>query len=273
MKSFKVLITTALFLASCSAFAQGSDWQIGGGAGSSSRRSDYPNTRIYDPNYSGSVTLYNGGHEDAYWGLVVGYVNKAYNSEYETSGGTFKQSENLFGEKNKRLHGMQLGLQATPCFANGIGAHTGLFYEAYFSESPKVKDSGWDKFTEHDLYIPLHLMYRLPFTQTYSLSFYGGIGFQWAIYGEYRDWGYDRYNYYTGDSYYYGPTEYQKYGDGWPRHVNWQAEAGFNLRFSSFQFGFSYSYGLTNHKLFNNSYGYALKSHQDKLAFNIGIVF
>lgn len=274
MKAIKALIFTALFAMTFTASAQGDDWQTGGGSGSTTtRRSDYQNNRIYDPYYSGSVTLWNGGHEDAFWGLVIGYVSKAYISEYETeSGNTVKQSENIFGEKNKRLHGMQIGFQATPCTTYGLGLHTGLFFEAYFSESAKVKDYGWDKFTEGNLYIPLHAMYRFPFTRTSSLSLYGGIGFQWAIAGEYNNWDryYDDYYYDYGYSY---PHEYQKYGNGWPKHVNWQTEFGFNLRLDMFQLGVTYSYGLTNHHLYNVDYGTAIKSRQDKLAINLGVVF
>ena len=274
MKSIKTLLTICLASIACTLYAQG-DWQTsGGGYGS---RNHYGNgyssnyRSSYGSNYGHhSVNLLSGGYDKNNVSLLVGYVNKQWTSEYEVGG---KRSENLFGEKGKRLHGLQVGVGWTPSFNFGLGMQTGLFYEAYFSTSQYVKNQEWDRFTEHDLYIPAHLTLRIPFTHNCGLTLFGGAGFQWAIYGRYRDWGHEYYDY-DGNSHYIGPEAAQQYGNGWPKHVNWQAEGGFNLRLNLFTFAFTYSYGLTNHHLENTELGeYAIKSRQDKMAFSIGLAF
>lgn len=252
------------------------DWQIGGGrVETESDISETPRRDNRDYNYSydnyNGVSLWKGGYEQDNVALVIGYVSKQWYSEYANG---VKRSENFFGEKNKRLHGLQIGLQAGHTFDYGLGLQTGLYYEAYFSSSQYVVEKvGYDNFTESDLYIPAHVLFRIPFTPTYGLSLYGGIAWQWAISGEFRENGHTYYDY-DGNSHYLGPKEYQHYGNGWPKHSNWQLEAGFKLRLDKVQFGVGYSYGLTNHKLYNDDFeGFAIKSRQDKLSINIGVVF
>lgn len=282
MANIKSFITIALMTLAVNASAQNDDWQTGGGA--STPRHSYntnnysANTQDYyeqssratqnyrnNTNYSSnSTTLWNGGYNDANLAFEVGYVNKQWISKW--NGKT--RRENMFQEEGKRLHGMQVGLRYNPSLPYGIGLKTGLYYEMYLSESPGVKDQGWDNFTEHDLYIPAQLSFRVPFSETSSVTFFGGIGFQWAIYGQYREWGRTYYDFWTGSSIYVGPEGYQRYGNGWPRHANWQAEGGVNLRFGMFHMGCTYSYGLTDHHFYNEC-----KTRQDKLAINIGFSY
>lgn len=250
----KLTLTIIMLCIVNTAAAQDDDWQIGGGEGSTitylgkySKKGEYSNYR--------QGNLFNGGHKDVAYGLVIGYVNKAWNTDF----GSYKWKENIWGEEGKRLHGVQVGLQYTPCFKWGLGVHTGLFYEAYFSESHAVKEAGWDNFTENNIYIPAHLSYRVPFSRDCSLTIYGGIGFQWAISSEYSKYDYRWHEIYD--------REYQRYGDGWPKRVNWQGEIGANLRFKVFQIGCSYSRGLTDHQFYPEA-----KTRQDKFAINIGIV-
>lgn len=272
MKAIRLFIFSMLLGICPSVSAQDIDWQTGGGVSSSREIRDtarrYGDFTSANSNYG--INLWNGGYEQDNYGIVIGYVSKQWRSEY-TKG--FTQSENFFGEKNKRLHGIQVGLQAGHTFNYGLGIQSGIYFEAYFSSSDAVKERGYDRFNEEDLYIPLHLQYRIPFTRNYGISLYGGIAWQWAIDGKFRDYGYTDYDY-NGNSHYWGPQEYQRYGNGWPKHSNWQVEAGFKLRLDMVQVSLGYSYGLTNHRLYNEDCGgFAIKSRQDKLTCSVGLVF
>ena len=214
--------------------------------------------------------LFSGGHADVPLGITIGYVSKDWRTNFD--GNVFR--ENLWGQEDKRLHGLQLGVTYQPCLPIGAGIHTGLFYECYLSVSSAVRDAGYDNFTEHNLYLPLHLQWRLPFSEKFSLSLFGGVGFNWAMWGTYNE--HYREYYYDGNlissviGLYDGTRvgEYQKYGQGnWPRHLNMQWEFGCNVRYKAFQLGFTYSIGDTNHEFYA---GY--KTRQDKIAINFSYV-
>ncbi|MBQ9362096.1 MAG: hypothetical protein IJT97_01615 [Bacteroidaceae bacterium] len=226
--------------------------------------------------FTHAQNLFNGGHDDAPFGFTMGYVNKDWRTDLDGQ----VIHENLWGEQNKRMHGMQIGFIYQPCLPIGAGIHTGLFYECYFSVSQKVRDAGYDDFTEHNLYLPIHLQWRLPITQQASISLFGGIGLNWAISGTYneyyREYVYDGYNLLAAiglipNGYYVEGSrigKYQEYGQGdWPRRLNMQWEFGCNLRYKNFQLGFTYSIGDTNHEFYRN-----YKTRQDKLAINISYV-
>ena len=220
--------------------------------------------------------LFNGGHSDAPYGFTIGYVSKDWRTDMDGR----VVHENLWGEHDKRMHGMQMGFTYQPCLPIGAGIHTGLFYECYFSVSQSVRDAGYDDFTEHNLYLPIHLQWRLPITQQASISLFGGIGLNWAISGtyneRYREYIYDGYNLWAaigfpvGGRYVEGSRigEYKKYGQGdWPRRLNMQWEFGCHLRYKYFQLDFTYSIGDTNHEFYR---GY--KTRQDKLAICLSFV-
>ena len=208
--------------------------------------------------------LFNGGHEDAPIGFTVGYVNKTWRTNFDD--GVFH--ENPWGDENKRLHGMQFGVVYQPCFPIGFGAHTGLFYELYISyKNPVVNSGKHDEFTEHDLYLPLHAMWRFPLSRDCSFSVYGGVAFNWAMYGSYNDYfwtiGPDLVPQQTSV-----PRRYQKYGNGeFPHHMNVQWEVGGQFKINHFQAGFTYSFGATNHDFYNDA-----KTRQDKINIHLSYV-
>lgn len=270
MNTVKILLFIILSCATRSLYAQEDDWQTGGGSTAGNRTIHH-----YDNSANqASINLWSGGYENNKIELIVGYVNKQWTSKYSI--GT--RYENFFGEKNKRLHGMQFGMLYTPSYDWGLGLRTGAFFEAYFSVSNYVKARGWDNFTEGDMYIPLHASYRIPFTKNWGITFYGGMGFQWAIAGRYSQVRGYSYDFWTGKRVEYGDSQAQSYGSGWPRNVNWQAEGGLNLRFNHVVLNFTYSYGLTNHRMENsfdggNTYEIARESRQDKMTFSVGFTF
>lgn len=286
MKFLKLFTISVIgLMLSLNASAQSDDWQIGGGQNSnngkgyrigevnkstttnnqSSASSTYygnrvpqqPTTNRTPVRTQSDIDLFNGGHIDAPLGFSIGYVNK----DWRTNFGSRVFHENFWGQEDKRLHGIQMGFAYQPCMKVGLGIHTGLFYELYISEASAVKDMNWDNFYEHNFYIPLHLMYRLPITQTIALHIYGGIGLNWAFHGEYRALDHIETGYSTGwnifDTHRYENRHYQYgrqvYGqDGWPRRLNVQGEIGTALRFSQFQIQFMYSWGMTNHHFYDN---------------------
>lgn len=221
-----------------------------------------------------STTLWNGRHRESPWGIMVGYVNK----DWRTNVGDRVIHENLWGEVNKRMHGGQIGVLYQPCFKFGLGLHTGLAYEYYYSVSKTIKDYGFDDFGEHSLYLPLHAMFRIPLGVETSISVYGGAGFNWAVSGKYSDASHrisgalatvvntasdgiiemvpNEYGYYIEEG-----GRHLRYGGGeWPRHMNVQWEVGAQFRYSWFQVGFTYSFGATNHYFYP---GYLTR--QDKM--------
>lgn len=262
----KILTLAAASLFSLTTLAQG--WQIGGGMhGGGMGHHGQDHSHSYSPHYRGTsnsvLDLFTGSHQDAPLNVSIGYVNKGWVTDF----GDYTWRENMWGQEGKKLHGVQMGIAYQPCNPFGLGLRTGLFYEAYFSEANGVKEQGFDSFTEHNLYIPLHAMYRIPLGYTTSLSIYGGLGFNWAIYGEYTDKGFTYYDY-DGYSHYDGPVMYQPYGrDSWPRHVNFQTEWGIDLRVKNFKIGTTFSHGLTNHRFYQGQ-----KTRQNKFGLNIGYV-
>ena len=221
-------------------------------------------------NASAQGALFSGGHKEAPFGLVLGYVNKDWSTDF----GSYTWRENLWGQKNKKLHGFQLGFQYAPCLPIGLGVDTGLFYECYISTSDVVQDWGFDDFTEHNLYVPIHAMWRFPLSRDCSFSVFGGLGLQWAMYGSYNctyetvTWDWDSGRPYFGYVNY--PEEWQQYGNNgeWPHHFNLQWEVGGKLRIKNFQLSASYAFGATNHEFYE---GY--KTKQNKLSIGLGFVF
>ena len=214
-----------------------------------------------------SVNLFNGEHVDAPLAVTMGYVNKTWRTNF----GDFISHENPWGQNNKRLHGMQFGVGYQPCFPIGFGLHTGLYYELYISYKNPVVDKGkHDDFTEHDLYLPVHAQWRFPLSPHYSFTVYGGVGFNWAMFGSYNV-------YFWGVSFDTGvplpdkhsvPVDFQKYGNGeFPHHFNVQWEVGGQLRLNHIQLGFTYSFGATNHDFYKN-----YKTRQDKIGISISYV-
>lgn len=211
---------------------------------------------------SAQTTLYNGGHEEAPWGFTLGYVNKYWTTDIE---GT-TVNENLWGQEGKRLHGFQMGMTYSPCLPMGLGFDTGLHFECYISDSEVVHEAGFDDFTESNIYIPVHAMYRIPFDRNKSLSIYGGFGMNIVLEGTYNvhDYFHDWMG--TYESTYVGGVQVYNEGD-WPNRFNFQWELGAKLRISNIILNASYAWGATNHKFYE---GY--KTHQNKLSIGLGYV-
>jgi len=210
--------------------------------------------------------LTHGGYDKLKYRILLGYVNKSYICTYPEHG---TQTENIWGEPNRYFHGFQAGALYTPSFDWGLGLRTGGAIEVYISDRPWM-DEYCNYYYEMDLYIPVQVSYRIPFTMDCALTLYGGAAFQWALGGRYVN------NTSTGFSVWRGiyvdnKGPQQQYGvDGFPKAVNWEAEVGLEFRIKSVMFSFTYSFGLNNNDLSNTfdggkTYIDATKSRQDKM--------
>lgn len=189
-------------------------------------------------------------------GVSVGYVRK----QLVTSGEGEKLKENGVwpDDDGSWLNGIQAGIHFQPALSWGLGLYTGIFYEFYYSTSDEYDD--YNKFQEHNIYVPAHLMYRLRLAERASIAVHGGLGFNYAVYGAYTD----------SDDFYEDYTDF--YGeDGWPKRFNMAAEISVSLRIHAVAFTFTWAKGITDHKSYS-SYG-DYKTVQNKMAFGLSYVF
>ncbi len=179
------------------------------------------------------------------------------------------QRDNVYtfiGEESstKRLHGFQIGYNYHPCSPIGVGLWTGLYWEMYFANCDNSSFE-YPKYMESGIYIPLHLLYRIPFG-TSSVSVHGGLGFDWTFYSEF---------YYENE---YSSEHAQSlnfYGEDWgPSPCNLSGEIGASLRFGRLTLGAQYSRGFTKHSMgYEYSDGTEVETVQNKLTFTIGYAF
>ena len=196
------------------------------------------------------------------FGIHIGYLSK----QWETDFGDHKYKENLWGEEDRRLHGLQIGLSWTPISQYGLGLYTGLFTELCFSSGESM---GYDNFSEGSLYVPAHIAVNLPMGRESALMVHGGVGFNYAFAGEFfdDDYWYDDYgdrHYYEGERLHYGR-------DGWPRRFNTSLELGATLRIDRFVLNANYSWGMTDHRLYTDMPHHA--THQNKISITAGWAF
>lgn len=227
-------------------------------------------------------------------GFTVGYVAK----EWTTSANGKTYHEDLWGNPDKMLKGVQFGLHFHQSIIYGIGWRTGFYYEWYISHDDFLRQNGWDRFNEHCLYIPLHVQFRLPVAPRnpkISITPYAGIGFNIAMKGRMKNGprtgasgvevigggpGYDANAGFWGNliagivdatrrkEYIQHEVQNFVYDDYTPRKFNLQAELGVAMKIYAAQLTFTYSWGLTKHHLYDDA-----SSRQNKLALNLGVTF
>lgn len=114
-------------------------------------------------------------------GFSIGYVQKQVLASND--------SEKLYCDPayfrdGESLSGIQIGFHLQPCFSWGGGFYTGLFYEMYFASDSSFGDD-IKNFSEHNLNIPAHLYYRIPFSRNFSIALHGGVSFDVGLYACY----------------------------------------------------------------------------------------
>ncbi len=119
-------------------------------------------------------------------GLSIGYVTKQWSVSQD---GVVEKMG--YWEDKKHLTGIQAGIRIEPQFKYGFALNTGLYYEYYFSNTDKatINDernrpiSCKGKLEEHNLYLPVHLEYRLHFSDNFNVFFFGGVGLDYGLGG------------------------------------------------------------------------------------------
>lgn len=181
-------------------------------------------------------------------GIDFGYVTKQYESRIDNK----KYTENIWGEENKWIHGLRIGMHGQPCFWWGLGMYTGIFYEYYYSAT---KGSSGSEYEEHSFYIPLHICYNFPFAEDISLFLRVGVGMDIGCSAGFGE---------QSSSFYNG-------ADRHPRRINFAGEAAIDLRIKRIKISASYSRGLTDHAFYANMGD--ITTIQNKIAISLAFVF
>lgn len=185
-------------------------------------------------------------------GVAIGYVQK----QMITKGEGEKLKENGVWDdgQDKWLSGMQIGILGQPCFSWGLGIYTGLFYEFYLSSNDNYD---YTDFQEHNLVVPIHALYRLPFGRKCALSVHGGLGFSYVINGAYKGDGYEDFTDFYGEP-------------AFPKRFNMALEGGIDFRVGPVQIGLLYSKGINDHKSYSSLGNY--KTTYNKIGINVAWV-
>ena len=204
---------------------------------SSSSTSTYSTPTYSNYNYSRSKSFNSPSYGYERFGFSAGYVQK----QWVNKGGS-ETIKNGAWEDSKYMSGVQVGFRFEPLFKYGFGISTGLFYEYYYSKSSEFAyDDGYCKGTlqEHVAYLPVHLEYRLHFSDDFQLFFYGGVGLDYGIAADcvFNDT-YDDYELYHSTNFYDSED-----APDWKR-FNASVEYGGGIRFKMVQLNFTMANGL-----------------------------
>lgn len=214
------------------------------------------------PSYNYSYKKYREPHK---WvGFSIGYVQKSWASKIDG-----KKERYGMWEDSKFVNGVQAGIRVEPVTSFGLGLNTGLFYEYYYTESDDMyytngPGSYRGVIQEHALYLPVHLEYRLRFSDDFSAFIYGGAGFDYGISAgvEFKDTD-DDYVVYENNSLYESEDV-----ENWKR-FNASLEYGLGLSYKNVQLNVTRSHGLVN---MAKEDGYSVKQNKP-LMVSLSIMF
>lgn len=190
-------------------------------------------------------------------GLSFAYVTKSWGVDMSSK----RSHVNFWGEEGKSMSGIQVGVPVQPLFGLGFGMNTGLYFEYYWSDNPSKSDDTYDKMEEMSLYLPVHLMFRLPLAEEISLFVNGGIGMDYGLKFNYKEDGEE------------GAYEQDYDSPGIPKQFNLSTEFGGGFQFKALQISFQYSLGLTNHDNMFTYNGESVDAKQNKMTFTLGLMF
>lgn len=174
--------------------------------------------------------------------VQLGYTNKQMVTDRGAlSGGVVH--ENMLGNPNAYLHGVQAGWNLYLLQKLGFGVHTGVSLNVFYTGGDATDPSmhGYKRFMETEAYVPAHLMYRFSLIRKLSVGVYAGVGMNYGLFGSFTSSGApwkDR-------------NEVLKYGQtGWPERFGTQGEVGASLRMGTMELNVLYGVGLTNHSYY-----------------------
>ena len=168
------------------------------------------------------------------YGIAVSFIQKWYKITYE---GNSINSDYWLDEH--KMSGLRMGIPIQPVFGYGIGINTGLYCDMVFSFNDEQEGMAGEEImlTDVSLYMPVHLLYRLPLSENFSVFLNGGIGLDLGLVQTLSANGYEDLNLEYGE-------------DGMQNRFNVAGEFGGGIQFKAFQLSAGYSIGLTNNKNF-----------------------
>lgn len=162
-----------------------------------------------------------------HWGISAGYVSKKL--KYKDLDG----NTNHYGLlRDKSMPGMQVGVHYEGFFMPklcGLGIATGAYYEYYWQKGDTQTGNGGDdyyaSYKEHNIYVPLNLLFRFDFSKKVNIALFGGVGGNYGVGNkvEYKNAGNDE----TFEEK-KGLYDYDEYGI---RHFFMNIEYGGSVRF------------------------------------------
>lgn len=170
-----------------------------------------------------------------------GYTNKQMISDHGVGGVVH---ESILGKNNGFTHGAQVGLNLYLLRRNGMGIHTGAFFNAFLATANEGDATlrGYKRFMETEAYVPAHLMYRFSLVRRFSLSVYAGVGLNYGIFGSFTN---------KDEMPWKNRNEVMKYDKpGWPNRFGMQTELGASLRMGTMELNVLYGIGITDHKYY-----------------------
>lgn len=118
-----------------------------------------------------------------HWGVSAGYVSKKL--KYKDLDG---KTQNYGLLKDKSMPGIQAGIHYEGFFMPkicGLGIATGAYYEYYWQKGDTQSEPGYDdyyvSYKEHNVYVPLNLLFRFDFSKKVNIALYGGIGANYGV--------------------------------------------------------------------------------------------
>lgn len=181
------------------------------------------------------------GHQ-RYFGISAGYVSKRW--VYEEDDRVTKYG---FWDEDDHINGFQFGVRFEPLFKYGFGLNTGLFWEYYYSKgkTQSVEEEDgifryYPVFSEHSLYMPVHLEYRFYFSEEVSLFFYGGLGMDVGLEAEVQEFEPGEDDPYFTKNKLYGNEDYNFYA----KRFNLSFDFGGGIRIYNGQLNVGFSRGL-----------------------------
>lgn len=198
-------------------------------------------------------------------GLSVRYVQKWFSY----SNGSKHYKMNLGGIEGS-MNGVQVGIPIQPYFGSGFGLGTGLYFEYYKTnvDYAKVDDSSTthlenNSLEDMELYMPIHLQFRLPAARETSFFLSAGVGLTYgvALKAQSEDDGWEN----------------VKFGEnGMPKAFNCAIEIGAGFRYRRLLIDLTYSIGMTKNELapaINGISESRIDAKMNKLAAGIGLLF
>ncbi len=128
------------------------------------------------------------------FGFSMGYVQKQIVGK---SGSMRVKGDPAFNRLDKTMGGMSVGIHFQPTLSWGLGFYSGAIFELYATKADKsdiqnvfgsVSDyKSLQNFTEYSLNVPLHLYYRIAFSENFSIAVHGGLGVDMGLYACYSE--------------------------------------------------------------------------------------